>query len=103
MVLTRSRVTMLPARSDLDIASAPDGSTPMTLIPGFWDFSYSAMPPINPPPPIGTRTVWKSSRSASSSKAIFPCPATTSASSYAWTKVAPLSFCAASASTYAPL
>src|ERR1700682_6269927 len=55
------------------------------------------MPPISPPPPMGTSTVSKSGRSDRSSVAMVPWPATTSGSSYACTKVAPLSFCAASA------
>src|SRR2546423_84859 len=41
------------------------------------------MPPINPPPPMGTRTVSTSSRPARISSPMVPCPATTCGSASA--------------------
>mmetsp|Transcript_72229 Transcript_72229/g.150893 ORF Transcript_72229/g.150893 Transcript_72229/m.150893 type:complete len:375 (+) Transcript_72229:474-1598(+) len=57
-VSTESSVTRSPASSDLFIASAPVGSTPMILMSGRRRFTYAATPAIRPPPPTGMKIAW---------------------------------------------
>ena len=52
---TRSRVTRRPACSDSYMPADSSGSTPMIRTFGYRYFTYTAIPAIRPPPPIGTK------------------------------------------------
>mmetsp|Transcript_2175 Transcript_2175/g.6982 ORF Transcript_2175/g.6982 Transcript_2175/m.6982 type:complete len:214 (+) Transcript_2175:2-643(+) len=71
----------------LRAASAPTPSTPagshaQISHDGFTAFTLTAMPPIMPPPDIGTNTQSSSGLCSINSKPSVPCPAITRASSY---------------------
>ena len=69
------------------MASAPSGSTPITLHPGFALFSQAAIPLNSPPPPTGTSTASTSGQSCMISRPTVPWPAITSKSSNGGTMV----------------
>ena len=56
------------------MASAPNGSTPMTRVPGDMPFTAAATPEARPPPPMGTTTTSRSGISSISSRPTVPCP-----------------------------
>ncbi len=71
-----SIVTRWPASSDLTMAGAPAGWTPITSVGAPRPSSTTAMPETSPPPPTGTRTTSGAAPSCSTvSSAIVPCPA----------------------------
>ena len=76
-------------------------------MPGLAALAAVAMPPIRPPPPIGTTSTSRSGAAASISSASVPWPAITAGSSKGWTKQSPSASakaqaCRAASSTPAP-
>ena len=61
--------------------------TPITLMSGFCFFKAMAIPPINPPPEVGTMTVSKFGSDSNISNPIVPCPEIICSSSNGWIKV----------------
>ena len=61
-----------PAISDSFIPIAPLASTPITFILGLMALAATAIPLINPPPPIGTKIISVFGKSSKTSRAIVP-------------------------------
>ena len=73
------------------IAGPRSWLTPITRIVGSIPLTAAAIPPISPPPDIGTTTVRVPGRSARISRPAVPCPAITMGSSKGCTNVRPSS------------
>src|SRR5688572_25159600 len=80
----------LPALNERLASSAPAGSAPVTRIPGLRPRAATAVPLINPPPPMGATTMSSSGACSSNSSVAVPCPAMTRRSSYGCTSAAPV-------------
>ena len=78
-----------PAASEAEKLPAAAGSTAMTEIVGRTAFAAIATPARRPAPPVGTMIASASGTSASTSRAIVPCPAITRGSSKPWISSSP--------------
>ena len=85
MVLASGRVTSLFFFSASVAEAAPEGSTPTIFISGLICLAAQAIPEMSPPPPIGTTITSVCGNCSRISRAIVPCPSSTSGSLKGWT------------------
>ena len=101
MVFIESSFTGAPFASEPGYAAAPSACTPTIRTSGRIALTAIAIPASNPPPPVGTTTVFTSGACSMISSPAVPWPATMSTWSNGWISTAPVRSAKLRASTRA--